>query len=268
MSAVRVTFIGTGGAFSRRYGHTNALVEAGGIRLMIDFGFLTPARLERYGHSLGQITHVAVSHIHADHVGGLEELAFTSRFVHRRKPTLVLPEGLGRELWEKSLCGGLERLSDERGAPLRCTLESYFDRIDLDASWCELGPISIRSFRTDHVPGKNSWGFIVRDEESGGKMIFGCDTRARQPELLEEPLPAEFAAVPIFHDCSLSDHGLASIHIHLRKIVYAPTVKERIVLVHYDDDLEDHLPAIREAGLKVTFPGEVIHLTDWSSCVH
>ncbi len=60
--------------------------------------------------------------------------------------------------------------------------------------------------------------------------------------MLEEPLPEDFAAGPIFHDCLLSDHGLASIHIHLRKIVYTPTVKARIVLVHYDDDLEDHLP--------------------------
>ena len=268
MTGVRVTFIGTGGASSRRYGHTNALVEAGGMRLMIDFGFLTPSRLERYGHSLGQITHVAVSHIHADHVGGLEELAFASRFLHRRKPTLLLPRGLGRELWEQSLRGGLERVSDNRGKALRCTLDSYFDCVDLGAEWCDLGPMSIRPFRTDHVPDKNSWGFIVRDGASGSKMIFGCDTRTRQPELLEDPLSEDFAAGPIFHDCLLADHGLASIHIHLRKIIYDPTVQERIVLVHYGDDLEDHLPAIRTAGLKVTFPGEVIRLADWRSCVH
>ena len=268
MSAARVTFIGTGGAFSRRYGHTNALVEAGGVQLMIDFGFLTPPRLERYGHSLDQITHVAVSHIHADHVGGLEELAFASRFLHRRRPTLLLPEGLGSKLWERSLRGGLERLSNERGDPLPCTLESYFEPIDLDADWCELGPISIRSFRTDHVPGKDSWGFIVRDVESGGNMIFGCDTRTRQPELLEDPLPEDFTAGPIFHDCLLSEHGLASIHIHLREIVYPPLVQKRIVLVHYDDDVKEHLPAIREAGLKVTFPGEAIRLPDWRSCVY
>ena len=76
------------------------------------------------------------------------------------------------------------------------------------------------------------------------------------------------AAGPIFHDCLLSEHGLASIHIHLREIVYPPSVQERIVLVHYGDDVKEHLPAIREAGLKITFPGEVIRLSNWRSCVH
>ena len=38
---MQATFVGTGDAFSRRYGQTNALVEAGPIRLMIDFGSLT-----------------------------------------------------------------------------------------------------------------------------------------------------------------------------------------------------------------------------------
>ncbi len=264
---MQVTFIGVGGAFSRRYGHTNALVEVDEMRLMIDFGYLTPPRLEQYGHSLADITHVAVSHVHADHVGGLEELAFTSRFVHRPKPTMLLPHDFRGTLWEQSLRGGLEWVSDDRDNSLRCTLESYFDCVDLGSEWCDLGPMSIRSFRTDHVPGKDSWGFVVRDGASGGQMIFGCDTRSRQLELLEDPLPEDFARGPIFHDCLLSDEP-ASIHIHLREILYPAPVQERIVLVHYHDDLEEHLPAIRGAGLKVAFPGKVIHLPDWRSCLH
>ena len=39
---MEATFIGTGDAFSRRYGHTSALIEAGNIRLVVDFGYLTP----------------------------------------------------------------------------------------------------------------------------------------------------------------------------------------------------------------------------------
>ena len=51
---MQATFIGTGNAFSRKYGHTNALVEAGEIRMMIDFGHLAPMRLEKYHHNLAE----------------------------------------------------------------------------------------------------------------------------------------------------------------------------------------------------------------------
>jgi hypothetical protein len=260
---MQVTFIGTGNAFSRRYGHTNALVEAGEIQMMVDFGHLAPRSLEQYNGNLGEVTHVLISHIHSDHTGGLEELAFISRFVLGGKPTLLLPDGLGDQLWDHSLRGGLEWISDDQGQAMRCTLDDYFNRIDLGTDWQDLGPISIKTFRTDHVPGKDSWGFIVRDTSNGEQMIFGCDTRTLHPKLLENPLNKDFAKGPIFHDCQLSQGGPWNVHLWLDNIVYPPQVQERIVLVHYEDTLEEHLPAIRKAGFKVAFPGEVIHLPDW-----
>ncbi len=114
---MQATFIGTGNAFSRRYGHTNALVEVGETRMMVDFGHLAPMRLEQYNHNLAEITDVLVSHVHSDHTGGLEELAFISRFVHGRKPTLLLPEGLGDQLWEHRLRGGRGSTHGDRARP-------------------------------------------------------------------------------------------------------------------------------------------------------
>ncbi len=262
---MQATFIGTGNAFSRRYGHTNALVEAGEIRMMIDFGHLAPIRLEKYNRNLAEITHVLISHVHSDHTGGLEELAFLSHFIHHRKPTLLLPQGLGEQLWEHSLRGGLEWISDKSGEPLQGTLDTYFNRVDLGTDWHDLGPICIRVFRTDHVPEKDSWGFIVRDTASGDQMIFGCDTRTLHPELLEDPLSEDFAKGPIFHDCQLSEVGPWSIHIGLNDIAYPPAVQERIVLVHYEDNLEEYRTAIQEGGFKIALPGEVIRLPDWRS---
>ena len=74
-----VTFVGTGSAFSRRFGHNNALVEKGDVRLMLDFGYHSPGRLEKMGIGLREITHIAISHLHADHTGGLEELGQGAR---------------------------------------------------------------------------------------------------------------------------------------------------------------------------------------------
>jgi hypothetical protein len=262
---VRATFVGTGDAFSRRFGHTNVLIEAGDICAMLDFGHLAPQRLEDLGYSLGQLTHVIVSHIHADHIGGLEELAFVSRFVHQYRPKLLAPLGLSGLLWQHSLRGGLEMIADDEGQARHCALESYFEVEELEESWHSLGPISVLPFRTDHVPGKDSWGFVVRDEETDDRMIFGCDTRTPHPQLMAEPIGEDFARGPIFHDCQLMKGGVSAIHVPLGKIHYPEGVQERIVVVHYSDRIEEHLDRIEEAGLKIAYPGDVISMPDWQA---
>lgn len=264
---MQATFVGTGDAFSRRFGHTNVLVEAGDVRMMIDFGHLAPQRLEALGVSLDQLTHVVVSHIHTDHVGGLEELAFLSRFVHHSKAKLLIPHGLVGLLWEHTLRGGLEMVADEQGRAEHCSLETYFDVGELGEGWQSIGSLALRPFRTDHVPGKDSWGLVVREEASDHRMIFGCDTRTPHPELLEEPIGEDFASGPIFHDCQLGHDGASTIHVPFSEIAYPPAVQDRVVLVHYCDGVEEHVGRIRAAGLKLVYPGDVISLPDWRSCL-
>ncbi len=265
---IQATLIGTGSAFSRRFGNTNTLVERGETGLMVDFGFTTPARLENLGRNLKDITHVAVSHIHADHVGGLEELAFLTRFALDHRVCLVLPRGLADDLWATALRGGLEMTADSEGRPLVCTLATYFDVVVLDDGWVDLGELQLRAFANDHVPGKLSYGFIVRDPDSDERMIFGCDVRRRITELTTEPLGEDFARGPIFHDCQLFDDGVAGVHIPLAQLLdYPASVRDRLVLVHYNDSIFDHLGTIRAHGLKVAWPSDVIRVPGWRECV-
>jgi L-ascorbate metabolism protein UlaG (beta-lactamase superfamily) len=260
---MRATFIGTGSFFSRRFGHTNALVEAGSTRLMIDFGYLAPSRLETCGRDQSEITHVAVSHLHADHTGGLEELAFVSKFVHRSTPTLITPHGLADLLWKYSLRGGLECVADDTGQAQRCRLADYFNIQQIGDNWEQAGDLEIRTFPTDHVPGKKSWGFVVRDPATDQRMIFGCDTRVRHPELLQDPIHPDFSSGPIFHDCQLQASGPSAIHIALTEIEYPAEVMDRLVLVHYGDNLEDLLETIHGLGLEIARPGQTIDSADW-----
>jgi len=265
---LQITLVGTGTAFTRRYGHTNSLIEAGAVRLMVDFGFTSPLRLDGLSRSLKEITHVAVSHIHADHVGGLEELAFMSRFVFRRKPTLLLPEGLADDLWSTALRGGLELTADERGEPLYCTIDTYFDVIRLGADWVDLGAVRIKAFPNDHVPGKLSSGFIVRDADSGEQAIFGCDVRKRLQQLEREPIAEDFAVGPVFHDCQLFDDGPSGVHIPYAKLLkYPQSVLRRLILVHYNDSILDHLPTIYKDGFSIAWPGDVIRVPGWEESV-
>jgi L-ascorbate metabolism protein UlaG (beta-lactamase superfamily) len=261
---IQATFIGTGAAFSRRFGHTNALVEHGDLRLMIDFGFMAPIRLEEMGRRLDEITHVAVSHIHADHVGGLEELAFVSRFTFEQRPTLLLPDGVADELWPKSLSGGLEWTADEQGKAEFCTLESYFDVARLGEGWTDIGGLEVKAFGNDHVPGKATYGLIVRETGTSNQMIFSCDVRNRVAELESEPLPEDFRHGPIFHDVQLFDTGQAGVHIHFEQLLaYPQSVRERIILVHYNESIDTFMPRIRQAGFTVAWPGTVVKVPGW-----
>ena len=264
---MRATFIGTGSFFTRLYGHTNALVEAGSTRLMIDYGFFTPSRLEAYGRSQAEVTHVAISHLHADHTGGLEEFAFVSKFVQHRRPTLIAPRGLPKLLWKHSLRGGLECVASDTGEAMRCGLDDYFEIVEIGSRWQAVGDLEMRAFPTDHVPGKKSWGFVVRDPATDGRMIFGCDTRTRHRELLRDPIEADFASGPIFHDCQFDTAGPATIHIRLSDIDYPPEVMSRIVLVHYGDDLEEHRQTVRDRGFRVALPGRPIDGDRWQDGV-
>lgn len=260
----QVTFIGTGTAFSRRYGHTNALVENGDLRLMVDFGFTTPPRLNNLGLSLKEISHVLVSHIHADHVGGLEELAFLSRFVFRCRPTLLLPGKLAKDLWRTSLRGGLELSADAEGKRLRCSLDSYFDYIELGNQWTRVGEMMIKAFAVDHVPGKESYGFIIREAANGEQVIFSCDCRRRLKQLETEPIPDDFAQGPIFHDCQLFDDSPSGVHIPFPQLLaYPKSVRDRLVLVHYNDSVLDHLQVVYGAGFELAWPGEAITVPGW-----
>ena len=76
-------------------GNTSFFVsENGGPRLLIDCGFTVPAVLAKK-NAMKSVEHIALTHTHSDHVGGLELLGFFKMFappsVSGKKPTLYLP---------------------------------------------------------------------------------------------------------------------------------------------------------------------------------
>ena len=105
-----LTFLGVGSAFAKRNFQSNALIEAWSNgpstqpepddTLLIDFGSTRPlalhslkskpefAYLDRGGRNYyPAIRRVFITHLHGDHIGGLEELAVMNRYYFTDRAT-------------------------------------------------------------------------------------------------------------------------------------------------------------------------------------
>lgn len=263
-----LTFLGVGSAFAKRNFHSNALVEAWSkgpefqerpdATLLIDFGATGPLALHQlmgrpgfqYLDHAGVIDYSAierifVTHLHGDHIGGLEEFAsctFFARHLGRkesgRRATLNSGRGVLDCLWDHSLKGGLGVL-DGRAA----MLEDYFIPKALDptgaagadrfvmAERYEFVPFPTDHIRISHKYDWPSFGLLIRDQRTGETAFYSGDTRF-DPEGLESKMAS---ARTIFHDVQLEDTPL-SVHALLSELQgLSPEIRKRMVLYHYAD---------------------------------
>lgn len=116
---MKITTLGCGNAFSNKSFNQSFLVEEEGRKMLIDCGMQTPQALARAGIAVKDIDDIYISHAHADHCGGLEYFAFTRYdWVKRPRhfsegnyaPALIANEQLMKDLWDKTLRGGLESM--------------------------------------------------------------------------------------------------------------------------------------------------------------
>ena len=220
--------IGTGSAFSKRYYNNNALVYTDGFTLLIDCGVTAPTSLHQLDKPLSEIDAILITHIHADHVGGLEEFAFRMKFQYDRKPVLYIAESLVQPIWENTLKGGLVQNEWQE-------LEDFFEVRPLQAGVpAQLAPgLTVELMETPHIPGKQSYSVYINDH-----FFYSADMRFH-PSLLGSLIKQRGCNV-IFHDCQLQSPGI--VHASLEELLTLPEwIQERIWLVHYADDRNDYI---------------------------
>ena len=81
-------FVGVGSAFSKAHYQTNLLIIKGDDHLMVDCGTKAPQALFELGVPVTSVKNWLITHSHADHIGGLEEVMLMGRYVTREKPTI------------------------------------------------------------------------------------------------------------------------------------------------------------------------------------
>jgi ribonuclease BN (tRNA processing enzyme) len=248
-----LTFIGAGGAFSKKFFQTNLLIVKGGSHLLVDCGTRAPEALALLGLSVGQIRNYLITHSHADHIGGLEEVMLVGRYGLHSKSTMVVTDKLAKALWSMSLRGGASFNEVHDSAHLK--FEDFWDQIrpkrlrGADRELCEaqIDDIGVRLFRTKHIPDSApdwassfpSYGLILDK-----RILFTSDTRY-DPEMVRS-LDAEYGFEAIFHDCQLFTGG---VHASLDELAsLPPAIREKTRLMHYGDKIEDYLPRIADLG--------------------
>jgi ribonuclease BN (tRNA processing enzyme) len=102
MPPVRVTFLGTGDAFSTAGRHQAAyLVEGGGTTFLLDCGSATLTSLKRHNITAAGIDLIILSHLHGDHFAGLPYLflEYTYEQPRRRPLRIAGPPGTEERVW-------------------------------------------------------------------------------------------------------------------------------------------------------------------------
>jgi ribonuclease BN (tRNA processing enzyme) len=223
-----IQMLGTGNAFSKVYDNNNALMYSNHFTLMVDCGITGPAALYRLGKTFADVDAILITHIHGDHVGGLEEFAFQMKFVYNRKPVLYVPRALAEPLWEHTLKGGL---SQEAWS----SIHDFFEVIELDEGkpYAIHDGMNVELIRTKHIPGKISYSLLFND-----RFFYTADMRF-EGDLLRR-LVYEKGCETIFHDCQLGGEGV--VHASLSDLLSLPDdIQERMYIMHYPDNRDEYI---------------------------
>jgi ribonuclease BN (tRNA processing enzyme) len=246
-------FIGVGGAFTRSQYQTNLLIVKGDDHILIDCGTKCPQAFAELGMPITDVNNFLITHSHADHIGGLEEVALLGRYFKKRKPTMVINETYQHILWDMSLRGGAAYNEEE--ASIMLSFGDFFDIIrphwvtdfPRETFIVEVEKLNIKMMRTKHVPDSSSdwmssfWscGIIIDD-----RIMFTSDTRFDFD--LIDYFEKQFRFEAIFHDCQFFTGG---VHASLEELNQLPAeYKTKIYLSHYGDNWEDFVDKVKEFG--------------------
>lgn len=264
--------LGTGSAFTLKNRQTNLLITHNGRRLLVDCGSDVRLSLDDMNLSCLDIDAVYISHLHADHVGGMEWLGFGAYFDPRYtrlrtgqpkhltgieggykpkvRPQLFCQRNLMIDLWDHSLSGGMRGLEG-----VDATLETYFEPQPVETN----GHFVWEGIRFDivqavHVSARYSimdtFGLMFNCPATGKRLYHTSDVQFC-PKTSIEAYYRE--ADWILHDCEtlylpVMDEQdrptgevrafMSGVHSHYDDLLTLPdAIRAKMVLIHYQDNV-------------------------------
>lgn len=223
------------------------LVEAPGVRLLLDVGSGVAQRLAESGADWWGITHVAITHFHADHIADLPTLLFAwkhARLPGRQQPLEVLgPPGVGALLDRLALAFG--EWVTAPGFPVVVRELASGEAIDLAPG------VRLAAHAVPHTP--ESVAYSV--EHGGRRLVYTGDTGP-------DAGLAEWAAGcdVLLAECSLPQRMAVPGHLTPESCgeLAAAARPGHLVLTHfYPPVLDEDIPAI--VGARYDGPVTLAH---------
>ncbi len=247
-------FVGCGSAFATSHYQNNLLIVHGDDHVMIDCGTRAPVALRELGLKPTDIRNWVITHSHADHIGGLEEVMLMNRYSGSGKATIAIEPAYQRILWNRSLRGGAEMNETSEGLRFEDFWEIKRPRraagLPRNAALVHFGRIELLLFRTHHFPEHaQSWrdSFYSVGAVINQRILFTGDTQF-DPHLLQA-FQDLYDIEAIFHDVQFFRGG---IHPYLDDLMQLPLpTREKTVLMHYGDAWKQSQSRIRDAGMQL-----------------
>jgi ribonuclease Z len=244
-------FLGTSGAVPSLTRDTTALafVTAEGA-LLIDCGGSPVVRLRRAGVDPLALTHVLITHVHADHAYGLPALVQGLMLLGRQRELVVLcrPEHVepirqvlsAFQLWERPGHFPVHLTATGPGPEARVL---------------ELGPLVVSTAPNDHGTMPNYAVRVdVADERERG-VVYSSDTAP-----CDGVVALARGAHTLVHEATFPhrDRGRFGVHSTAREAgeMAARAGVRRLILAHIEADYHDELPALAAEAEK-SFGGPV-----------
>jgi glyoxylase-like metal-dependent hydrolase (beta-lactamase superfamily II) len=250
---MKITFLGTGSAFNHANKNNAAILEFNDTNLLVDCGHTVPTAIDSaiengLNIKLENINNIFITHMHGDHIYGLEEIAFKNRFLYNnRKINLFIPREI-YSLFKVYFESTTKYSSDSEGKPITLTLEDYFN-VKQVSGWFKINGEMFVVEKTDHIPGASAFRLI------GEKFIYTGDTQLIDWDQLDIN-GIEY----IFHDTQLSKYG-NDVHATLPDILNLPEeIRSKIYCMHYGNDIETHRTEILNAKMHIVKTYETINL--------
>lgn len=246
-------FVGVGSAFTKRNYQTNLLLVKGDQHLLIDCGTKCSQAFYELGVPITNIRNFLITHSHADHIGGLEEIALLGKYVSQNKPNMIITETYQYILWDMSLRGGCSYNEEQAGDMLafgdfwNVLRPQWAGNFPRETYRVSLGALDLVMMRTKHIPDTSpdwqssfwSCGLVI-----DGRILFTSDTRFDRDLVIQ--FDEKFNLEAIFHDCQFYTGG---VHASLEELKTLPeNIRKKIFLSHYGDNWENFEKEIADAG--------------------
>jgi len=229
-----VHVIGTGDAFSKTRFGSSLLVQAEGGAILIDTPPALSHALRSYHSTMGldDITTVLITHLHSDHVGGLEQLLFHQRLVRGQKIRILGAPEVLENLWGHTLKGGMGQITSPlTGKPLAMQMDDYATLVPIKPGerFQATDNLEVQLHLTKHhIPTT-----AVKITETGEKTFAYSSDTAFSPEIIEW-----MDAYVMVHEVGAGNGwgAIEATHTSLTKLMELPaSVREKMYLTHYCD---------------------------------